>query len=221
MNNLIVFDHPYGIQASENEPHNRSFCAALCKALRHSLQANGDTVDVIDLHADGFNSVMSAEELVQWRAGIPMNGQVADYQRRFMEADRVIFIFPIWWMLMPAMTKGFIDKVYTKNILYHQEPSVRGQQNGLKNTQGNHHQQQGKSLSGMRTFVPDCEIVMMTVMGAPPFLYKLVFGQPVVKAIQKGLCWKTGIKKFRWIPYSGVDKMTPQQRQKLLGEVHL
>lgn len=28
MNNLIVFDHPYGIQASENEPHNRSFCAA-------------------------------------------------------------------------------------------------------------------------------------------------------------------------------------------------
>ena len=28
MNNLIVFDHPYGIQASENEPHNRSSCAA-------------------------------------------------------------------------------------------------------------------------------------------------------------------------------------------------
>lgn len=27
MNNLIVFDHPYGIQASENELHNRSFCA--------------------------------------------------------------------------------------------------------------------------------------------------------------------------------------------------
>lgn len=28
MNNLIVFDHPFGIQASENEPHNRSFYAA-------------------------------------------------------------------------------------------------------------------------------------------------------------------------------------------------
>lgn len=222
MNNLIVFDHPYGIQASENEPHNRSFCAALCKALRHSLQVNGDTVDVIDLHADGFNPVMSAEELVQWRSGIPMNNQVADYQRRFMEADRVIFIFPLWWMLMPAMTKGFIDKVYAKNILYQQETSTSGQQDRSKSAQNNQQQQQqGKTLSSMRTFVPDCEIVMMTVMGVPSLLYKLVFGQPVVKAIQKGLCWKTGIKKFRWIPYSGVDKMTPQQRKKLLDEVHL
>ena len=41
MNNLIVFDHPYGTQASEDEPHNRSFCAALCKSVVNMLQARG------------------------------------------------------------------------------------------------------------------------------------------------------------------------------------
>lgn len=221
MNNLIVFDHPYGIQASENEPHNRSFCAALCKALRQNLLTCGDIVDVIDLHSDGFDPVMSAKELAQWRAGEPMNDQVADYQKRFMEADRVIFIFPLWWMLMPAMTKGFIDKVYAKNILYLQEGKAGSHQIGSEKTQGHQRKEQGKSLSGMRTFVPDCEIVVMTVMGAPSLLYKLVFGQPVVKAIQKGLCWKTGIKKFRWVPFSDVDKMTAAQRRKLLEEISL
>lgn len=221
MKNLIVFDHPYGMQASENEPHNRSFCAALCKALRQKLNAKGDTVDVIDLHADGFNPVMSAAELAQWRKGVPMNDLVSDYQKHFMEADRVIFIFPLWWMLMPAMTKGFIDKVYAKNILYCQSANPESEQSDSMQSQNSKKKKIGKSLTSMRTFVPDCEIVMISVMGAPPLLYKLVFGQPVVKAIQKGLCWKTGIKKFRWIPYSGVDKMTPQQRKKLLEEVRL
>lgn len=47
MNNLIVFDHPYGTQASEDEPHNRSFCAALCKSVVNMLQARGEKVIVL------------------------------------------------------------------------------------------------------------------------------------------------------------------------------
>ena len=80
MNNLIVFDHPYGTQASEDEPHNRSFCAALCKSVVNMLQARGEKVIVLDLQAEGFDPVMSAEELALWRKGIPVNKQVASYQ---------------------------------------------------------------------------------------------------------------------------------------------
>ncbi|MCF7522826.1 hypothetical protein L3X07_04570 [Levilactobacillus brevis] len=39
-------------------------------------------MDLIDLHADGFDPVMSAAELQLWRQGQPVNDQVADYQRR-------------------------------------------------------------------------------------------------------------------------------------------
>jgi len=191
--NLIVFDHPYTAAASENEPHNRSFTAALCKSITQKLQAKGQLVDIVDLHADGFDPVMHKEDLVNWRKGIPMNELVADYQRRMMRADRIIFMFPIWWELMPAMTKGFIDKVYAKNILYTQDER------------------------GMRTKLPrSTEVVVVTVMNTPIGIYKTILGKPIVYAIHRGTFFKTGIAHFKWVPFSGVSNMSPQQRDRLI-----
>lgn len=195
MKTLVILDHPYGAQASENEPHNRSFCAALCKRLRISEEENGRKVDLIDLAADDFNPVMSRDDLVNWRQGVPMNPQVADYQRRMKEADRIVLIFPLWWELMPARMKGFIDKVYAKNILYTQN---------------------GNGKLGTSTLKKNAEVIAVTPMGTPTILYKLAFGKPVVKALKWGLCRKTGIRSFRWIPVSGVDKLPLEKRIELL-----
>ncbi len=197
MNTLIIFDHPYTAEAHRNEPHNRSFCAAVCKALIESEIAKGNSVDLIDLHVDGFDPVMSAEDLKNWRQGIPMNRQVADYQRRIAEAERIAFIFPIWWELMPAMTKGFIDKVYAKGILYDQPDK-----------------------GPMRTKLDrKKQIAVFTVMGSPKFIYNTIFGKPVIKALQRGTFMKTGLKHFIWKSYSQVDELDLKERQNLLDTV--
>ena len=123
-----------------------------------------------------------------------------DYQDRLLRANRIIFIFPIWWELMPAMTKGFLDKVYAKNILYTQQ----------------------KGSFRMRTCLnPETEIVVVTTMGTPKLLYKLAFSKPVVKAMQLGMCLKTGLKHFKWLPYSHVDELTLEQRRALLAKVNI
>lgn len=197
---MIVFDHPYGAQASENEPHNRSFSAALCKRIREIEEARGAQVDLADLAADAFDPVMSREDLANWRRGVPMNSQVEDYQRRMLAADRIVFVFPIWWELMPARTKGFIDKVYAKNVLYDQSPDGYEMTTHLKK---------------------GVEVVMVTTMGAPTMLYKTLFGKPAVKALERGMCRKTGISKFRWIPFSRVDKLSPEKREELLAKFSL
>ena len=44
MKNLIIFDHPYTAEAWRNIPHQRSFCAALCKNITDKLEARGDEV---------------------------------------------------------------------------------------------------------------------------------------------------------------------------------
>lgn len=67
MNVLIIFDHPYGATASENVPHQRSYSAALLASVMRGLTTKGHTIDLIDLHADGFDPVMSHEELTAWR----------------------------------------------------------------------------------------------------------------------------------------------------------
>ena len=194
---LVVLDHPYTYASSENEPHNRSFSAALCKSVIEKITARGEEADLIDLHADRFDPVMSADELRSWRKGEPMSPEVEGYQRRWMAADRAVFIFPVWWELMPAMTKGFIDKVYAKNIMY----------------------DQGEGADFKTRLKPGFEVIFLTPMGTPTPVYKLIIGNPIAKAIGRGMCRKTGISKFKWIPYSDVDKLSAEQRAKLLAEV--
>lgn len=197
--NLIVFDHPYGIEASENEPHNRSLCAAIFKSVRAKLLAQGENVDVIDLIADGFNPVMSREDLINWRLGKPMNAQVEDYQNRMRACDRLIFIFPLYWELMPASTKGFIDKVYAKDIMY----------------------QQGAGRFGMQTLVPDMEVVAITPMASPAALYSDHLGEPLVKAMRSSFCIKTEGAGFTWIPVDQVHMRAPEQLQAAIKGIAL
>ena len=59
----IVFDHPYGMEAGYNEPHKRSFTSALLVALLKAMEDDGTEVDLIDLHKDNFNPVMSKQRL--------------------------------------------------------------------------------------------------------------------------------------------------------------
>lgn len=198
MRTLIVFDHPYTAAAYNNQPHNRSFTAALCHALMQKLEAKGEQVDLIDLHADGFDPVMSRDDLANWRKGAPMNDQVAAYQRRVRAADRIVFMFPVWWELMPAMTKGFIDKVYAKNVLY-----------------------TGAGIHMQTELDPKTKVAVVTVMGTPTGIYRTVFGKPVIMALQRGTFAKTGIKNFTWKNFAGVDKLTPEQRAKLIADFDL
>ena len=197
--NLIVFDHPYGIGASENEPHNRSLCAAIYKSVRAKLLARGEEVDVIDLIADGFNPVMSREELVNWRLGQPMSPQVEDYQNRMKESERVIFIFPMYWELMPASTKGFIDKVYAKDIMY----------------------QSGAGRFGMQTLVPNMEVAAITPMASSAVTYSEMLGEPLVKAMRTAFCIKTEGKSFSWIPIDQAHSRTSEELSAAIEAIEL
>ena len=48
----------------------------------------------------------------------PIDPQVIDYNERLKRADNLIFIFPIWWDLMPTTTKGFVDRVLSLGVVY-------------------------------------------------------------------------------------------------------
>lgn len=154
MKTVIIFDHPYTATAGDNIPHHRSFLAALLQTILKQLRAEHNDIDLIDLHADGFNPVMSAEDLTNWRRGRATDPQVSDYQQRLLKADRIIFMFPVWWEVMPAMTKGFLDKVYAKGQLY-----------------------QADSMKTKLTKQP--QLILVTTMSTPTFLYRFFFGAPL------------------------------------------
>ena len=123
---LVVLDHPYTIASAENVPHRRSFSAAVAAAAIRGARSAGHEVDLIDLAADGFQPAMTREDLAAWRQGRAVDPQVPDYQQRLLAAGHLAFVFPVWWEAMPAATKGFLDRVLTKGVMYEELPGAKG-----------------------------------------------------------------------------------------------
>lgn len=180
MKTILIFDHPYTLSASENQPHFRSYSAAVAQRTISYLQANGDTVDVIDLHKDKFDPVMHAADLSNWRTRHSLNDQVDDYFNRLAAAERIIFVFPIWWEVMPAMTKGFIDKVFSKNRIPKDSPK--------------------------KLFANQPRIDIFTIAGTPTFLYRLKYGNPVIKSLKRGTFQKVGVNNVHWHNFNAEDE---------------
>jgi len=197
MNFLIVFDHPYGAMASENVPHRRSYSAALLATVTKSLLSNHHGIDLIDLHADGFNPVMSASDLADWRQKRSSDPLVTDYQRRLMAADHIVFIFPIWWEGMPALMKGFLDRVFVKGIVYTETKPGRP----------------------FKCLLPRLKsVTLLTVMATPTFVYRWFLGNPITKMVFRGTFRKMGIHKLKWHNYSGMENRTLEQRRNALDK---
>jgi NAD(P)H dehydrogenase (quinone) len=123
MNALIVYAHP--------EP--TSFTAALKDAGARALQSAGYTVEVSDLYAEGFNPVAGRHDFTtiadparfhyqnEQGHAFAQNGYAADLvreQQRFQKADLLVVHFPLWWGGMPAILKGWFDRVLAYGFAY-------------------------------------------------------------------------------------------------------
>jgi NAD(P)H dehydrogenase (quinone) len=123
LNVLLVYAHP--------EP--TSFCAALKDNARRALLARGHTVEVSDLYAEGFNPVAGRHDFTDAADPARFHYQseqlhasktsgfapeVAREQARLLRADLLIFIFPLWWGGLPAILKGWFDRVCAYGVAY-------------------------------------------------------------------------------------------------------
>ncbi|AMC93517.1 hypothetical protein AOC36_05835 [Erysipelothrix larvae] len=108
MKTLVVYTHPW----------EESFNHFVLETTVSKLEAKGYSVDVIDLHKDGFNPAFTQDDLRLFGKGEYHDELAANYIKRVKEADEIIFVFPIWWYGMPAMLKGFFDKVMLKGQAY-------------------------------------------------------------------------------------------------------
>jgi NAD(P)H dehydrogenase (quinone) len=123
MNVLIVFAH--------NEP--RSFNAAMKSLAVEELEAQGHVVQVSDLYAMGWNPVASdadfgsrknpeylvyaLEQRHNYQAGT-LSPDIAAEVDKVKWADFILFNFPIYWYGMPAIMKGWIDRVFVSGLCY-------------------------------------------------------------------------------------------------------
>ena len=108
MHVLVVYCHPV----------ETSFGSALHREVVRNLRAAGHTVDDCDLYAEGFNPVMSREERLRYHE-VPANqAALADHVARLNQADALVFCFPAWCFGLPAMLKGYFDRLMMPGVAF-------------------------------------------------------------------------------------------------------
>ena len=107
MNHLILFAHP----------NPKSFGSALCEKLKAFSESKGNKVVVRNLYAISFDPVLSAKDLSSLaQAKVPKD--IAQEHAHIKEADHITFLYPVWWGGMPAILRGYIDRVFSEGFAY-------------------------------------------------------------------------------------------------------
>lgn len=114
-------------------PDSRSLNGALTDVAVDCLQAAGHAVVVSDLYAMRFKAVADADDFpqrdprprlryaVESRAAYDGGTQAPDVveeQRKLLDCDALVLQFPLWWFSMPAIMKGWIDRVFANGFAY-------------------------------------------------------------------------------------------------------
>lgn len=114
MQHLIVVAHPL----------IDSVTMKLSRAYAAELQALGHRQVTHDLYRMGFDPVMRSEELEPLKAGRGVPDDVMQAQAAVAGADTLTVIYPLWWASMPAILKGYVDRVFARGFAYEARAGV-------------------------------------------------------------------------------------------------
>jgi putative NADPH-quinone reductase len=176
---MVIIDHPWP----------ESFNHAIARRAADVLERAGHQVDVVDLHQEDFDPVLRREELAGYARGETKDPRVPEYQRRIAASDHLVFVFPVWWETMPAMLKGFIDKVFLPGWAFAEADAapLLGHIGGA---------------------------TVITTMGAPEAIHT-----SVEAAFCKGVLEFCGIAETTWLNIVDVGNVTQQERTAWLDGV--
>lgn len=107
MKHLLVYAHP----------NPASFGHAIKETVRHTLEGHGHEVVVRDLYALKFNPVLSGPDFIGFRNGSP-SPDIHTEQAHLAWADMVSFVYPTWWIGVPAILKGYFDRVLSQGFAF-------------------------------------------------------------------------------------------------------
>ncbi len=101
-------------------PNQKSFNNAIKEVVLETLKNKGIAYNLRDLYNLEFNPVLSARDFEVF-----LSGNVPEDIRKEQEIIRasslLVFIYPVWWAGMPAILKGYIDRVFSYGFAYEEK----------------------------------------------------------------------------------------------------
>lgn len=181
---LVLYAHP--------DPG--SFAASLHRCVVDAITRQGHEVDDCDLYAEAFEPVLSLGERRKYNDVKASHPEVEGHIRRLMAARGVVFVFPTWWNGMPAILKGYLDRVWLPGVAFEM---VKGKPESRL-----HHIER---------------FGVVTTYGAPRSINEVLIGDPNRRALMKGLgrLASPSARKL-WLAQYAMDSIGAQARSRFL-----
>ena len=186
------------IQVVHSHPLEDSYNHALFETIVETLRRRHEVI-ASDLDRAQFSPVMTEAERRSYfegrYAGEAVSGLIGDLRR----ADGIIFCFPHWWFSMPAMLKGYFDRVWAPGTAFA-------------------HDLAGGRIKPLLTNIRLFGVV--TTYGSPWWLTRLVMQDPGRKVLLRALkpMCGAGVKSFYMAHYD-MDRSTPASRAAFIERV--
>jgi len=177
-NILIIVGHPDA----------DSYCGSLAEAYIDGAKSSGSEVRELKLNELNFDPILwkgyrniqelesdliIAQELIQW-------------------SNHIVFIYPNWWGAMPALMKGFVDRVFLPGFAFKYRDNS---------------QLWDKLLSGRTAH-------LMVTMDAPPWYYRWISHRPGHNMMKRTILGFCGIKVVKISEFAQIKGSSQQQREK-------
>ncbi|NLE82445.1 MAG: NAD(P)H-dependent oxidoreductase [Rhodococcus sp.] len=112
MTSLVVVSH--------SDPE--SLTQHVARATAAAIRTTGGEVEIADLAAENFDPRFSEADLDLFRGNGTVPADVVAEQERLDRVDHLIIAFPVYWWSMPALLKGWIDRVFVDGWAYEVTP---------------------------------------------------------------------------------------------------
>jgi len=187
---LLVYCHP--------DPD--SFGAAIRRTAAEALRAAGHDLREIDLYAEGFDPVFSAAEKQTYLSDTQRNiDGVAAHVEALRWAEGWVAVYPTWYYGLPAMLKGWLDRVWLPGVTFRVATAKERRITG--------------ELKNIRLFVG------ITTSGSPWWWLKVI-GDPGRSLLMKGLRPIYGRRcRMRWLQLYNMNHVTAEDRAGFLDRV--
>jgi putative NADPH-quinone reductase len=98
-------------------PDPESFSHAIASTATASLTRAGHDVTVLDLYAEDFRTAMSHDERQAYHSDRPLVDPMAERHAGIVKrAEALVFIYPTWWSTVPAILKGWLERVLVPGV---------------------------------------------------------------------------------------------------------
>jgi NAD(P)H dehydrogenase (quinone) len=182
---LIILGHPARKRQSLSE--------ALANAYKEGAVESGHEVHLYKVADKQFDPILH-EGYGEEQAAEP---DIIEAQERIRCADHLVFVYPLWGYMIPALLKGFLERAFTRGFAYLERDS----------------QKKGKLLAGK-------SVRLIQTSGMPAFTYRLWYRAHGAKALRDvlGFC---GIRPVRATYFGMIEAADDARRKQWLNKMKL